>query len=96
MVSWARCWRRINCSRVHGKVAHHLLLRPPSDSALCAPATEREFERLMLDNLGLGLSLEGSAAGAGEFFISNKRTFSCNSRLAFLQHSDENMILKLQ
>ena len=53
------------------EVAHHLLQRPPLTVRYAHQLLTRELKRLMLDNLGLGLALEGLAAG--EFFISDKK-----------------------
>jgi hypothetical protein len=56
----ARAWKsRITCSN------------PPLTVRYARQLLTREFKRLMLDNLGLGLALEGLAAG--EFFISDKK-----------------------
>ena len=53
------------------EVAHHLLQRPPLTVRYARQLMTRELKRLMLDNLALGLALEGLAAG--EFFISDKK-----------------------
>ena len=72
MVSSAKCWRRIKLLARAWEVAHHLLQRPPRRTVRYArQLADRELKRLMLDNLGLGLALEGLAAG--EFFISDKK-----------------------